>query len=95
MIKDMTKGSPMRLIISFTIPMIFGNLFQQLYNMVDTIVVGRFVGVDALAAVGSVGSVFFLVIGFCTGICSGFSIPVAQFFGAGNYANMKKYIAIQ
>lgn len=93
MIKDMTKGSPMRLIISFTIPMIFGNLFQQLYNMVDTIVVGRFVGVDALAAVGSVGSVFFLVIGFCTGICSGFSIPVAQFFGAGNYANMKKYIA--
>ena len=93
MVKDMTKGSPMRLIISFTIPMIFGNLFQQLYNMVDTIVVGRFVGVDALAAVGSVGSVFFLVIGFCTGICSGFSIPVAQFFGAGNYANMKKYIA--
>ncbi|GAB5082350.1 MATE family efflux transporter [Hominimerdicola sp. 21CYCFAH17_S] len=93
MVRDMTKGKPLNLILAFCIPMIFGNLFQQFYSMVDTIVVGRYVGVNALAAVGSVGSVYFLVIGFATGICSGFSIPVAQFFGAGDYVKMRKYVA--
>lgn len=88
----MTKGSPMKLILSFTIPIIFGNLFQQLYNIVDTVVVGRFVGVDALAAVGSTGAVNFLVIGFVIGCCSGFSIKIAQCFGAGDLTELRKYL---
>lgn len=64
MTKDLTKGSPMRLIISFAVPLLFGFLFQQFYNLVDTMIVGRFLGVDDLAAVGSTGSINFLVIGF-------------------------------
>lgn len=77
----MTTGSPGHLILRFTIPLIFGNLFQQFYSMVDTIIVGRFLGTEALAAVGSTGSINFLIIGFCLGLCSGFAIPVAQQFG--------------
>ena len=73
MTKEMTTGKPYKLILSFALPMIFGNVFQQLYNMVDTIIVGKYVGVDALAAVGSTGAINFLVIGFALGICSGFS----------------------
>ena len=92
MTKDMTSGSPARLILRFTIPLIFGNLFQQFYSMVDTIIVGRFLGTEALAAVGSTGSINFLIIGFCLGLCSGFAIPVSQQFGAKNFAEMKKYI---
>ena len=65
MTKDLTKGSPMKLIISFAVPLLFGFLFQQFYNLVDTMIVGRFLGVDDLAAVGSTGSINFLVIGFC------------------------------
>ena len=80
MTKDMTTGSPMKLVLSFAIPLMFGNLFQQFYSMVDTIIVGQYLGVDALAAVGSVGSLQFLIIGFCTGSCAGLSIPVAQRF---------------
>ncbi len=91
--KDMTNGKPYKLILSFAIPMIIGNLFQQLYNMVDTIIVGKFVGVNALAGVGSTGAISFLVVGFALGVCTGFSIPVAQEFGAGNYKKMRKYIA--
>lgn len=93
MVRDMTRGKPLNLILAFCIPMIFGNLFQQFYSMVDSIVVGHYVGINALAAVGSVGSVCFLVIGFATGICSGFAIPIAQFFGAGDYSRMRKYVA--
>lgn len=89
MTKEMTTGKPYKLILSFALPMIFGNVFQQLYNMVDTIIVGKYVGVDALAAVGSTGAINFLVIGFALGICSGFSIPVAQSFGAGNHSQMR------
>ena len=63
MTNDMTKGSPLKIFILFSIPLLIGNIFQQLYSMVDTIIVGRFVGVDALAAVGSTGSMFFLVNG--------------------------------
>ncbi len=91
--KDMIIGKPYKLILSFAIPMIIGNLFQQLYNMVDTIIVGKFVGVNALAGVGSTGAISFLVVGFALGVCTGFSIPVAQEFGAGNYKKMRKYIA--
>jgi putative MATE family efflux protein len=93
MVNDMTKGRPMKLILTFCIPMLMGNIIQQLYNMVDSIVVGRFVGVDAFAGVSSTGSLTFLVIGFVMGLTSGFSIKVAQSFGAGDYKEMRKYIA--
>lgn len=93
MTKDMTKGKPMGLILGFAIPLLLGYLFQQFYNLIDTLIVGRYLGVDPLAAVGSTGSVHFLVIGFCLGICVGFSIPVAHKFGAGDYTGMRKYVA--
>ncbi len=93
MVKDMTKGKPIPIIIGFCIPMILGNIFQQLYNMVDSIIVGQFVGVDALAAVGATGSINFLVIGFVLGITSGFCIPIAQRFGAGNVKEMRRFAA--
>lgn len=93
MTKDMTTGSPMKLILGFSVPLFFGFLFQQFYNIVDTIIVGRFLGVDDLAAVGSTGSINFLIIGFCIGVCSGFSIPVSHKFGAGDYVGMRKMVA--
>lgn len=93
MTKDMTTGSPMKLILGFSIPLLFGFLFQQFYNLVDTIIVGRFLGVDALAAVGSTGSLNFLILGFCMGICNGFSIPVSHKFGAKDYVGMRKTVA--
>lgn len=82
--KDLTHGSTLKLIISFCIPLIGGAIFQQLYNNVDSIIVGRFVGVDALAAVGSTGSLNFLIIGFALGLTAGCGIPIAQAFGARN-----------
>lgn len=91
--KDMTKGSPMRLILGFAVPLLFGLIFQQFYSMVDTIIVGQYLGVDALAAVGATGSVNFLIIGFCMGVCSGFAIPVAQEFGARHEENMRRYVS--
>ncbi|MBE6846345.1 MAG: MATE family efflux transporter [Ruminococcus sp.] len=91
--KELTVGKPYKLILAFAIPMVIGNLFQQLYNMVDTIIVGKYVGVNALAGVGSTGAISFLVVGFALGVCTGFSIPVAHEFGAGNYKKMRKYIA--
>lgn len=91
--KDMTSGSPMRLILEFAIPLLFGALFQQFYSMVDAIIVGHYLGKNALAAVGATGSVNFLIIGFCMGVCSGFAIPIAQEFGAGNERNLRKYVA--
>ncbi len=90
--KDLTNGSPMKLILSFAIPLFFGMLFQQVYSLVDTIIVGQFLGVKALAAVGATGSINFLIIGFCNGMCSGFALPVAQRFGAKDYKGLKKYV---
>ena len=90
--KDMTVGAPLRLILEFAIPLMLGTLFQQLYSMVDTIIVGKFLGVDALAGVGSTGSVNFLIIGFCNGVCSGFAVPVAQQFGAGDERGLRRYV---
>ena len=84
MVKDMTEGKPGRLILEFAIPLLMGNLFQQFYSLVDTAIVGKFLGVDQLAAVGSTGSINFLIIGFCMGICSGFAIPIAQRVGFSN-----------
>ena len=93
MIKDMTKGSPMKLILGFSIPLLFGFLFQQFYSMVDTVIVGRFLGKENLAAVGATGAVNFLIIGFCMGVCSGFSIPVSHKFGAGDYSGLRRVVA--
>lgn len=90
--KDMTTGSPMKLILGFAVPLLFGMLFQQIYSLVDTIIVGQFLGVKALAAVGATGSINFLIIGFCNGMCSGFALPVAQRFGAKDEEGLRKYI---
>ena len=90
--KDLTQGNTLKLIISFCIPLIGGAIFQQLYNVVDTMIVGRFVGVDALAAVGSTGSLNFLVIGFVLGLTQGFGIPIAQSFGAREHKRMLQTI---
>lgn len=91
--KDLTTGSPMRLILGFGIPLLLGMLFQQFYSMVDTIIVGKFLGVSALASVGATGSINFMVIGFCMGVCNGFAIPVAQRFGAKDAHGLRKYVA--
>ena len=90
--KDLTHGNTLKLIISFCIPLIGGAIFQQLYNVVDTMIVGRFVGVDALAAVGSTGSLNFLIIGFVLGLAAGFGIPIAQAFGAREEKRMLQTI---
>ena len=93
MTKNLTIGSPAKLILSFTLPTLFGMLFQQMYNMVDAVIVGKLLGAQALAAVGATGSISFLVIGFCTGVCGGFAIPVAQQMGAENHSQMRRYAA--
>ncbi len=91
--RDLTQGKPLSLILGFGVPLLFGFLFQQFYNVADTAIVGRFLGSGALAAVGSTGSVNFLVIGFVMGICNGFAIPVAQMFGAGDWRQLRRYVA--
>lgn len=91
--RDMTNGSPAKLILKFSFPMLLGNLFQQLYNMVDSIVVGKFVGKDALAAVGATGSLGFLIIGLAFGLAAGVSIVISQYFGAKDYDNVRKGFA--
>lgn len=89
----MTTGSPAKLILGFAIPMLMGLLFQQFYSMVDTIIVGKFLGVDALASVGSTAAINFMINGFVIGVCTGFSIPVAQRFGAQDYKDMRRFVA--
>lgn len=91
--KDMTRGNPMRLILGFAVPLLFGLVFQQFYSMVDAVIVGHYLGVDSLAAVGATGSVNFLIIGFCMGICNGFAIPIAQEFGAKHEGELRKFVA--
>ena len=91
--KDMTKGSPMRLILGFVVPLLLGLVFQQFYSMMDAVIVGHYLGVDALAAVGATGSVNFLIIGFCKGVCNGLAIPIAQEFGAKHEGELKKFVA--
>lgn len=93
MTKDLTSGNPLKVILWFSFPLVLGNLFQQFYNLADTIIVGRFVGVDALAAVGSTGSINYMILGFVIGICNGFAIPIAQYFGARSYSDMRRYVA--
>ncbi len=89
-VKDMTVGSPTKLILWFALPLFIGNLFQQFYNLVDTLIVGRTLGLQALAAVGSTGAIAFLVLGFIMGTTSGFSVITAQRFGAQDYAYVRK-----
>lgn len=91
--QDMTKGSPTRLLLMFSIPMLIGNLFQQLYNMADTVIVGQFVGENALGAVGSTGSIGFLFFSLSFGLAAGIGIVISQFFGAGEINKVKKAIA--
>ena len=92
MTKDMTTGNPMKLILQFTVPLLLGNLFQQMYNLIDSIIVGKALGINALASVGASSSIIFLIIGFVNGTCSGFAIPVAQCFGAKKESWMRGYI---
>ncbi len=93
MTKDMTTGSPLKLILYFSIPVLIGNVFQQFYNMVDTLIVGRFLGEDALAAVGATGSICFMVLGFAIGIAQGFGIKMSHAFGARNEEELKSRVA--
>lgn len=94
MTKDMTSGNPLKIIVLFSIPVLLGNLFQQFYNMVDTIIVGRYLGEEALAAVGSTGCLMFLVLGFANGIAQGFGVMVSHAFGAKDYRLLKHYVAL-
>lgn len=90
--KSMTSGSPIRLIVEFSIPVFLSALLYQLYSTADTMIVGRCLGVNSLAAVGSTGSLNYMVCGFCMGICNGFAIPVAQRFGAGDEKGLKRIV---
>lgn len=89
----MTTGSPGKMIFNFTMPIFIGNIFQQFYNMADTVIVGKFVGNAALAAVGACGTLAFLIIGFLQGVTAGFTVVTAQHYGAGNMKAMKKSVA--
>ena len=93
MAKDMTEGSPARLILFFTLPLIAGNIMQQLYAFIDTLLVGRFLGIEALAAVGSTGSLMFLLLGFVIGLTSGFSICTGQRYGARDADGVRRSAA--
>ena len=90
---NMTEGNTLRLLTVFSIPMLIGNLFQQAYNLADSMIVGKFLGADALAAVGATGAVTFLFFSVCNGISSGGGIITSRYFGAGDDANVKKSIA--
>jgi len=92
MTKDLTTGKPLGLLVKFSIPLLLGNIFQQFYNIVDAVIVGKFVGLNSLTAVGASASVNFLILGFCIGSCYGFTVPIAQRFGAKDYSTMRRYI---
>ena len=92
-IQDMTSGSPGRLIIFFAIPLMLGNICQQLYTMVDTMIVGQVAGVEALAALGAVDFLMWVVTGVSTGLTQGFSIQLSQYYGAKDYENLRKSLA--
>ena len=93
MTRDMTTGSPLKSILRFCVPLLIGNLFQQFYNLADSILVGRILGLNAFAAVGTTGALSFLILGFATGSCSGLAIPIAQSFGAGDLEGVRRRTA--
>ena len=88
MAKNMTEGRPFQLLLQFALPLLIGNLLQQTYNIIDAAIVGRVIGSDGLAAVGASSSSQFLILGFCTGLCTGFGIPIANSFGANKTEQM-------
>ena len=90
----MTEGAPLPLILNFTFPLLLGNILQQTYSLVDAAIVGKFLGINDLAAIGASTSVVFLILGFCNGCCCGFGIPVAQKFGARDYKTMRRYVTV-
>ena len=92
MVKDMTEGKPLKLIIGFAVPMLIGNIFQQIYNLVDAAVVGRYVGENALAAVGSTGSMMLFLVAFIIGLSGGAGIIISQYFGSKQYDKLKKTV---
>lgn len=92
--REMTAGPALPLIFNFTLPLLLGNLLQQAYSLVDAAIVGQFLGINDLAAVGASSSVIFLILGFCNGCSCGFGIPVAQKFGARDYGMMRRYVAL-
>lgn len=93
MTKNLTTGPPAKIILLFTLPLLIGNVFQQMYGFADAFVVGRILGIDALAAVGSTGGIAFLLLGFAWGLTAGFAIPTAQAFGAGDPAAVRRAVA--
>lgn len=92
-VKNMTQGSELKHILLFTLPLLAGNLFQQLYNIVDSVIVGRYLGHEALAAVGATGSITFLFYTLCNGLSAGAGILISQSFGAGRHDDVKRYIS--
>lgn len=93
-VKELTSGSPLPLIFKFTMPLLLGNMLQQAYSLIDAIIVGKCLGINALASVGASSSVIFLILGFCNGCSGGFGIPIAQKFGARDYSMMRRYIFV-
>lgn len=91
--KNMSTGSPLSIILKFSLPLFIGNLFQSFYNMVDAMIVGRFVGEDALAAVGATGTIMFVVTGLATGLSTGFTVLTSQKYGEGNEEGTRKSVA--
>ena len=90
--KDMTQGKPLKLIIGFAVPMLIGNIFQQVYNVADTVIVGRFLGESALAGVGSTGTLTYFLLALVSGMCNGAGLVVAQCFGCGNKERLAKTV---
>ena len=91
---NMTEGSILKNLIYFAIPVLIGNIFQQLYNVADTAIIGNILGDNALAAVGASAPVYGLLIGFAGGLTNGFAVIIARYFGAGNEREMKKSVAL-
>ena len=92
--KEMTSGAPLPLICNFTLPLLLGCLLQQTYSLVDAAIVGKILGIDALASVGASSSVIFLILGFCLGCGGGFGIPIAQKFGARDYTSVRRLVSV-
>lgn len=92
--KNMTYGPPLTILFNFTVPLLLGNLLQQTYSIVDAVIVGKYLGINSLAAVGAGTSVITLILGFCSGCCGGFGIPMAQKFGARDFATLRKFILV-
>ncbi len=94
MVTNMTEGSPFKIILAFTLPLFIGNVFQQMYNIADVIIVGRTLGVEALASVGATIPIFMVAMGATVGMTGGFAVVTGQRFGAGDMAGVKKSVAV-